>query len=320
MKKARICLLIPYYGAWPVYLPLFIESCRRNTILDVYLISDLNIQTLLPPNVKLVKLPISDLLERMKERIGITIKQIAPRKICDLKPAYGLLFSELTEGYNFWGYGDIDLIFGDLNRYLKDDILSEYDILTFREEWIHGPFTIFKNNDTTKNLFRHSRDYEAVFSSDTIFCFDECGKKHGILRTGIDPLEISVPFAPNDVHCMTQVIRAEELAANLKVYRRYYAKESLPFDEIILWEDGKIKGAGFAEYIFYHFVWDKKQEQFTFPVWKEIPKKYFITTTGFYKLGNRMWRLTHYYRKLAGRIKKVQRKVSDSLKYRLKIK
>lgn len=316
-KTANICLLIPYYGAWPVYLNLFVESCRSNKQIDVHLISDLQVDIDLPTNVKLMNIPMKELLQRLEKATGIHRQNISPRKICDLKPAYGLMFDDLTLGYDFWAYGDIDLVFGDLDRYLKPSILAEYDILTFREEWIHGPFTIFRNNDRTKNLFRLSRDYEKVFSDDMIYCFDECGKKHGILRTGIDPLEIEVPHRPNDVHCMTQVIRKEELEGNLKVYRRYYAKESLPFDEIIWWEDGKIKGAGFAEYIFYHFVWDKKQKEFAFPKWRSVPKKYFITTTGFYRPGNRLWLFTHYWRKMLAPIKRMIQRGKDSLRYRL---
>lgn len=317
MEKARICVIIPYYGKWPVYLDLWLASCKTNPIVDFYLISDLQLNFQIPENVKLVGITLDELLHRLDTRVGILRKTIEPRKICDLKPAYGLMFDELTKGYDFWGYGDIDLVFGNLNRYLKPSILEEFDIITFREEWIHGPFTIFRNNHVTKNLFRLSRDHKMVFSSDRIYCFDECGKKHGILRTGIDPLEVKVPNAPNDVHCMTQVIRKEELDGKLKVYRRYYAKESLPYGEIIWWENGKILGAGFAEYAFYHFVWDKKQKEFAFPRWKTVPQKYFVTSTGFYKFGNRLWRITHYYRKLSAPIKRLAQRAEDSFRYRL---
>ncbi|MGB0918526.1 MAG: DUF6625 family protein, partial [Flavobacteriales bacterium] len=278
-----ICLLIPYYGKWPVYLNLFLASCKGHDNLQVHLISDLSLsQENKPNNVHLVNISLADLVVRMNTKLGLNLTEIQPRKICDFKPAYGLLFDELTEGFDFWAYGDVDMVFGNLKRYLKPEILNVNDILTFREEWIHGPFTIFRNNEYTKTLFKKSKDWLKVFSSETLFCFDECGKKHRILRTGIDPLDIEVPVAPNDIHDMTQVIRAEEIDGKLKIYRRYYAKESLPFDEIIWWNNGKIEGAGFAEYIFYHFVWDKFQKQFVFPNWKTIPDRYFITTTGFY--------------------------------------
>ncbi|MGB0368573.1 MAG: hypothetical protein ACPGD8_04160, partial [Flavobacteriales bacterium] len=104
----------------------------------------------------------------------------------------------------------------------------------------------------------------------------------------------------------------------LKIYRRYYAKESLPFDEIIWWNNGKIEGAGFAEYIFYHFVWDKFQKQFVFPNWKTIPDRYFITTTGFYLPGNRLWKLVHWYRKyLLGPSLNLKQRILDSYNYRI---
>jgi len=320
MTKARICIIIPYYGKWPVYLPLFIDSCRSNPIIDVFLISDLSLDhVLLPDNVKLVKFELKAVLARLAGVAEIEQVDMSPSKLSDLKPVYGLMFPELIEAYDFWGYGDVDMIFGDLSRYLKPDLLERYDILTFREEWIHGPFTILRNNDYTKNLFKLSSDYKKVFSSNINYCFDECGKKHGILRTGVDSLDIQVPHAPNDVHCMTQVIRSEELAGNVNIYRRTYSKESLPFNEIIWYENGKILGAGHAEYIFYHFVWEKTLHQFIYPRWKIIPDRYFITTTGFYMHNNRLWRLTHYYRKFYGLVRKVSIRMRDSFKYRLKL-
>jgi hypothetical protein len=319
MKKAAICILIPYYGKWPSYFKLFVESCRPNPIVDVYLISDLKVNFELPTNVKLINVPLADFITRLNQVAGTKRTDIHPTKLSDIKPAYGLMFNELTEGYEFWGYGDIDMVYGDLSRYLKPDVIASKDLLTFREEWIHGPLTILRNNEQTKNLFRLSTDHIKVFSSERNFCFDECGRKHGILRTGTDPLDVKVPHAEHDVHCMTQVVRAEELAGRLKVYRRYYAKESLPFDEIIWWEDGKIKGAGFAEYIFYHFVWDKKQKEFVFPNWDKIPSRYFITTTGFYKPGNRFWRLTHFKRKISAVFQNLFARASLSIRYRLKL-
>lgn len=316
----RICLLIPYYGKWPPYFDLFLASCKYQQLLDVYLITDIDSEKVnKPSNVEFVYLPLTELVQRMNSKLGLQRDVVAPRKICDFKPAYGLLFNELTVNYDFWAYGDIDLVFGDLSRYLKPEILNSHDILTFREEWIHGPFTIFRNTDYTKTLFRESTDWFKVFSTDEIYCFDECGKKHGLLRKGVDPLDIQVPFTTNDVHDMTQVVRKQEQDGKIRVYRRYYAKESLPFDEIIWFDHGKILGAGYAEYIFYHFVWDKTQRQFTYPNWNKIPDKYFISTTGFYKNGDALWRVKHYFRKyVKGPTLKLRQRAIDSFNYRLK--
>ena len=50
-----------------------------------------------------------------------------PYKLCDYKPAYGEIFAPELSGYDFWGYGDMDLVFGDLRAYFTEDKLRKYD-------------------------------------------------------------------------------------------------------------------------------------------------------------------------------------------------
>ena len=49
--------------------------------------------------------------------------------------------------YDFWGYCDIDLIFGNIRKFITDDILDKYDKILSR-----GHFTLFRNKDSINTI------------------------------------------------------------------------------------------------------------------------------------------------------------------------
>ena len=63
----------------------------------------------------------------IQNKFDFDIALKAPYKLCDYKPAYGYLFQEYLEGYEYWGYCDVDMIFGNLKRFLPDNVIGEYD-------------------------------------------------------------------------------------------------------------------------------------------------------------------------------------------------
>lgn len=44
-----------------------------------------------------------------------------PYKLCDFKTAYGYIFNDLFEGYDYWGYYDIDTIWGNILKFIPDN-------------------------------------------------------------------------------------------------------------------------------------------------------------------------------------------------------
>lgn len=54
-----------------------------------------------------------------------------PYALVEFKPVLGHVFRQYLEGYTHWGYSDLDIIFGDLNRWITLDELNDYDIVTY---------------------------------------------------------------------------------------------------------------------------------------------------------------------------------------------
>ncbi|MBQ1556002.1 MAG: hypothetical protein IIZ79_00005, partial [Aeriscardovia sp.] len=86
--------------------------------------------------------------------------------------AYGEIFEEELRGYDFWGHCDLDLMFGNIRKFLTDDILEEYDKIGDQ-----GHSTLYKNKTDINSLYRTHIDgieeYEHILSSSKNYVFDE---------------------------------------------------------------------------------------------------------------------------------------------------
>ena len=174
----RIAIIIPWYGKLPNYFPFFLKGCEHNkSIIDILFFTDQNITIQLPENVLVHNLSWENLQKVIAERLNASVIIESSYKLCDYKPMLGHIFEAYVKSYEFWGYGDIDIIYGDLQKYITPKILNKYDIITFREYIISGALTILKNNDYTRTLFQKSPDIQFVYSSKEYVSFDESGKK-----------------------------------------------------------------------------------------------------------------------------------------------
>lgn len=92
----------------------------------------------------------------------------APYKLCDYKSFYGYLFEEYIEEYDFWGYCDCDVIFGQLNHFLTDDLFEKYDKILRT-----GHLSFIRNHKNINENFLHYDTYKMVLSSSVIYGYDE---------------------------------------------------------------------------------------------------------------------------------------------------
>ena len=55
----------------------------------------------------------------IRNKFSFPVKIDSPWELCAFRPAYGDIFEEYFNGYDFWGYGDLDVIYGDLDKYIE---------------------------------------------------------------------------------------------------------------------------------------------------------------------------------------------------------
>lgn len=278
--KNKICLLVPYYGVWPAYLPFFLRSiAHSHELIDVVFITDLSEPDSLPSNVRLVRRSLSALCASASAKLGISVEITRPYKLCDLRPAFGLIFDDLIANYSHWAFGDIDVIYGDVPGLLPRD-WQRHDVLIFREEWVTGSLAVFRNHPFVNHLFRRSGAWARYVTEEPFFGFDECLLHWGAL-SGRGPDGI---FTVDAAGSLTHLVRVAELAGELRVWRKRLIKESIAPGDWLLCADGRVTDRSGAAYLYYHLITEKKTHEFALPADNhQPPRKYYIDRYGLHE-------------------------------------
>ena len=144
-----ILLILPYFGTLPSYSDLFFKSCGANPTVNWLFVTDQPLDTgRLPPNVALRRTTFASLKNSIDAVLGFETALPSPYKLCDVRPAYGVIFADAIEGFDFWGHCDMDLVFGDIRRFLTPDILQAYTKVL-----IHGHLSLYRNRDDVNHYF-----------------------------------------------------------------------------------------------------------------------------------------------------------------------
>ncbi len=174
----KICLIIPYFGILPDYFKFFLKSCAENPSYNWLIISNDNTHYEYPNNVDFIEMSFEGCKKIIQSKFDFEVSINRPHKLCDFKPAYGYIFQNYIENYDYWGYTDIDLIYGDLSKFYIDYIIKSYDKIGSL-----GHLTLFKNSKYINELFKSringAYSYKHAFSSDPYMGFDEWHGKIG---------------------------------------------------------------------------------------------------------------------------------------------
>ena len=226
MKK--LALIIPYFGKLPDYFQLFLTSCRYNLDVDFLLftddttIYDLNI----PSNTYVYIRSFDEIKQLFREKLNDNKLYLEiPYKLCDYKPTYGYVFQDYIKNYEYWGHCDIDLIFGDIMKFLNNINYKEYDRI-----FPYGHLSIYKNEDKINTIFEKELPFE--YSQSTKFEH----VKHTTYPCNFDESGVNVicrhfnyKFYESFFHLQVQDQQS--------VFRSQY-KSRIP--EIITFESGKV--------------------------------------------------------------------------------
>ncbi len=170
----KCVLVLPYFGAFKNYFPLFLRTCEANPSFDWLLVTDISTVPSLPANVYLLHMSLEELRLRACGKFGIEASLSTPFKLCDYKPSYGLLFEEEIASYDYWGHCDCDLLFGDLSTIVGPILDEGYDKI-----FALGHLTLYRNDFQVNRLFmsefRGGYPYRDYLMSPKPFAFDEDG-------------------------------------------------------------------------------------------------------------------------------------------------
>jgi hypothetical protein len=169
----RIAILIPYFGEWPAWINFFVESCRANRAIDWIMFSDAAPPDNRAPNVRNVGLSFDEYKAHLSDAFGHDLSGIRPYKLCDFKPALPFVHRKLIAGYDFVGFGDLDVIYGDLRSFYDDATLDGYDFLSSHSDRVSGHLFLMRNVESLLTMFQRVPGWKEALRREEYICFDE---------------------------------------------------------------------------------------------------------------------------------------------------
>lgn len=273
-KKHSVALVVCYFGKLPPYVDCVWRSCEANHDINWILVTDTSDAGRVPPNVTIVRTTLKELKDRFSEKLGFEVNLSDPRLLCDFRPAYGYLLEEELAGYDFWGHCDLDMIFGDLRKFLPENLFENYDKILNR-----GHLCLYRNSDKVNGYFRLTAagvpHYKDVFQSGKNNQFDEWRGIYRILRCHNipqyhDEFIVDVPPPTRWKRPRFEGLNIKNHPLQLffwhrgKVFQSYFHEEGAPMD---------------CEFAYIHFQ-KRRIPRHLFDPWKE--EGFFITPAGFF--------------------------------------
>lgn len=142
----KVAIIIPYFGKWPVWMDFYLYTCSMQKMVDFLYFTDCGIPKKTYPNTKFFETDYPLYCRRVSESLGINFNPgHGAYKLCGCKPFYGIIHKDELKGYDYWGFADIDVIYGDLSDMLNERNFSKYDFISAHSERVAGHMTVMRN-------------------------------------------------------------------------------------------------------------------------------------------------------------------------------
>lgn len=286
MKK--ICIVILYFGKWPKWFDIYLESCRYNPTINWLFFTDCGKPENTPDNVIFIEGTLGDFSKLASKKIGFKIDIKNGYKGCDFKPAFGVIFEDYLKGYDFWGCGDIDLIYGNIRRFMTDDILGKYDVISTYKEFIAAHFILFRNTRIINRLYEEG-DYKKVFQGSRYYNFDEANfifnkpiSNKQFKKESLTHITKYLAYKGRISFFARSIGRSDIKRTTHVIWRKWHCTLHEGFK--FYWNRGELTDTRNSEKILYfHFQKLKWLDKFSIPKWHQMPESFFITPEGFVK-------------------------------------
>ncbi|WP_163835519.1 DUF6625 family protein [Spartinivicinus ruber] len=167
-----VCIIIAYFGYWPAWINYFLCSCGYNSSFNWLIYTDCAQLDNVPANVKIKQISFNDYIALVSDKLALKFLAVSYYKLCDIKPMLGYIHQDEVEDYDYWGFGDIDVIYGDLSKYYQP-LLSKYQCVSTHSTRISGHLCLLKNNQQMQEVFKKIPDWQDIVADPEHRAFDE---------------------------------------------------------------------------------------------------------------------------------------------------
>ncbi|TQD33812.1 DUF6625 family protein [Haloflavibacter putidus] len=275
-----ILLIIPYFGQWPLWFDAHLKSIEKNPTINWLCPTDCVVPNRYPENIKFLKTSLEEFNQKINNKVKVDVP-LAGRKFCDLKIAYGDVFAEEVAEYDFWGICDMDIIWGDIRKFMTEDLLMTYDVISSRKNAISGHFNIFKNDKKLNELYKKLPHYKTLFSSEKLYRTDEV--------TLTDFIKESEVFKREDLKVYWNKILCNQERGR-DSHQEYYLDRWL-------WDNGKMLNTQTGEEVMYlHFINWKKKMHFSQINFSDAQSFFYISFNGIhYKKNSKLKKKIQFF-------------------------
>ncbi len=170
----------------------------------------------------------------------------SPYKLCDLKPALGCIHRDIIATYDYFGLGDIDVIYGNLRRFITSEMLSKHLIATHPDR-VSGHFCLLKNTDEMRNMFRKIPNWKKLLENPEHRGVDESQFTKLFIRHRKHP-EWLKRFSPRYRACVFK-----EQYSTVMSHKHPWIDGTMQYPEIWEWNRGALLAGG-REMMYLHFM------------------------------------------------------------------
>ena len=149
-----ILIIADYFGEWPKWFGMFLKSCEFNPTIHWRIHTDCAVPERAPTNVEFVNISREAYVRRASDILGLSFGPKDMYNICDLRPTFGVLYADIIRGYDYFGWGDVDVVYGDIRKFYTDEVLS-HNVICSNARTCTGHFTLIRNESWLRECFKH---------------------------------------------------------------------------------------------------------------------------------------------------------------------
>ena len=118
----RIALVVPWVGPLPWYWDVWRRSAAERCF-----------------DVIVVRKTAAEFKALAERKLGTFVNLQAGYKLCDLKPMTGVLFEDWLKGYDYWAFGDCDVMYGrQFDAWIEKVVSGGYEVATVQQDFVAG--------------------------------------------------------------------------------------------------------------------------------------------------------------------------------------
>lgn len=157
LSPVKICVIIVHFGELPPWLPLWQITAEKNHDIDFHLFSDrkgsASARNVIWHDLDLVGFNSLETVNSLGLRLEI------PYKLCDVRPAFAKIFPDLVAEYDYWGWGDLDVVYGRIRDCINSS-LGVFDYIATGWNGQSGPLAFLRNQERVNSLFLSIPDWQ----------------------------------------------------------------------------------------------------------------------------------------------------------------